>query len=188
LEWKGTLPFPVQGTSALAASSERPTKKMYAGGKEWEFPAAPPASWPALERKRELFGDPQSWDEIERFGSRPSLIGRPAPEPTRTEGDRAARGEIERLDRFAAVDPGSGELPAYVRGIIRCDGEVPPTDVALALNGTIWAVGSTFAREQGSARFSLLLPESAFRSGDNEVRLYAVTEGDHLSPIELSRS
>jgi hypothetical protein len=181
------VPFPVQGSSALADTPERPRKKMYAGGQEWEFPAAPPARWPALDRKRELFGDAGRWEQVEHFAARPELVGRPVAQARLAPDDGSTRGQVERLDRFAAVDTDSGVLPAYVRGQVRSDGE-PPTEVALALNGKVWAVGATFARAPGTARFSLLVPEAAFRPGRNDVRLYAVGKDGGLRPIPVSNA
>jgi hypothetical protein len=57
----------------------------------------------------------------------------------------------------------------------------------LAVNGRIAAVGRSF-RPMGSTgmQFSIMAPESAFRSGFNDVRLYEVADRSALN--ELGRS
>jgi hypothetical protein len=58
--------------------------------------------------------------------------------------------------------------------------------VAVALNGTVWAVGPTFERTADGGRFRLLLPETAFRQGPNEVQVLAVDEAGTLRPLALA--
>jgi hypothetical protein len=180
------LPFPVQGTSALAETGERPRKKMYAGGEQWEFPGAAPPAWPGLAEKIALFGDDGRWEDVEGFASRPELVGRRLADLAVSTGGEHGAAEIEGLERFARVDLESGSLPAYVRGVIRAGREPPPAEVALALNGTVRAVGSTFGRDGSKARFSLLLPEGAFRPGGNQVEAFAVRNDGTLAPLRVS--
>jgi hypothetical protein len=179
------LPFEVQGISALAEAPARPNKRMHAGGESWDFDGAPPAQWPGLERKLALFGEDGRWESVERFSTRPELVGRSLAD-LRVETDAVpGRAEIEHLERFADVDREGGLVPAYVRGSVTTGGATPPTEVALAVNGSLWAVGATFAREPDGARFSLLLPEDAFRQGANEVRIFAVEPSGALRPLDL---
>jgi hypothetical protein len=59
--------------------------------------------------------------------------------------------------------------------------------LAVAVNGRIVAVGKSF-RPMGKLglEFSLLVPESAFRDGFNDVRLYEVRGGSTL--VELGHT
>lgn len=179
------LPFPVQGTSALGDAPERPTKRMYAGGESWELDAAPPSAWPGLERKLALFGEDGRWESVERFSTRPDMIARALADFRIETGPAVGHAEVDHLERFADVDREGGFVPAYVKGTATTGSEAP-REVAVALNGTVWAAGPTFAREGGAARFSLILPEAAFRHGENEVRIFAIEESGGLRPLDLA--
>ncbi len=178
------LPFAVDGVSGL--DSERPDKKMYAGGEEWSFPGERPSSWPALDRKLALFGDEGSWRDIERAGPRPELVGRPlASLDVAGELWAGATARVEGTDRFEHVELITGSIPAYVRGTVR--GERLPDQVAVAVHGTVWAVVEVFDRRGDEARVWLLLPEEAFRNGSNDLELYAV-EGERLTRLTTARA
>ena len=88
--------------------------------------------------------------------------------------------EAELDDRalLADVRPGSGVVPALVRG--RISGPLPPgSSVAIALNGSIRAVAPTYS-DSGALRFGAMLPATAFRRGANRVALFQVGENGGL--------
>lgn len=80
------------------------------------------------------------------------------------------RFSLDHADRYADVSPDSGMLPCPIEG--RIAGGAKAGDLAaVALNGTIRAV--TRLEKAGSdATFSVLVPESAFRTGRNDVAVY----------------
>src|SRR5215210_1014448 len=107
---------------------------------------------------------------IFEIGPHPELIGQPAsaagPPLDATLSDA---GEYER------VDPASGFLPTNV--VARVNGpDRHPRDIAVAVNGTIRAVGNTFTLAVGNEGelVSVMVPESAFRKGRNEVQVLAI--------------
>jgi hypothetical protein len=173
-------PHPTDGQSALDSGPARPTKTMHGGGRTYTVDGTPPAEWPGLARKLELFGDGGRWQDVARMASRPGLVGRSIAE-VGVSGEDGAAWSVESPERFADVDPASGFLPAYVRGEIRRAPGAEPADVAIGLNGTVWAVGRTFgATPDGSAAFAVLLPEEAFRAGPNEIEPFLVDPDGRL--------
>lgn len=75
----------------------------------------------------------------------------------------------EELQAWAPDQPWA---PSHVSGVI--DDARPGQNLALSVNGTIRSVGRTYDF-LGRTRFSLLAPESAFKTGANHVHVYAVT-------------
>lgn len=73
----------------------------------------------------------------------------------------------------------SGLSPAHIVGLLEGDGAQPGLDVAVAVDGTVAATGRTFSF-LGDVRFEALVPESAFRPGQNEVDVYVITAGGEL--------
>jgi Sulfatase len=102
-----------------------------------------------------------------RLGPNQELIGRPV----------SAAGEPLDVDlaygtEYGRVDPATGYVPAHVVG--RVNGpDRHPRDIAVAVNGTIVAVGNTFSLVEGEdgELVSVMVPESAFRKGRNDVQV-----------------
>jgi hypothetical protein len=124
-----------------------------------------------IERNLRLFGTGRDGPErIYRIGPHQELIGRPAS----AAGERLPV-ELAYSSEYARVDAESGYLPTHVVGRIEGD-EQPGRDIAVAVNGTIAAVGSTFtlvAGDEGEL-VSVMVPESAFREGRNRVEVFEV--------------
>jgi hypothetical protein len=120
------------------------------------------------ERARR-FGTGGDVDSMFAIGPNANLIGRRVGS---LGGGRTAALPEARFwgaRRFLAVDLRGRRVPANVIGWL----PGPERDLAVAVNGRIAAVGRSFT-PMGSLRltFSLLVPESAFRQGRNDVRLY----------------
>jgi Sulfatase len=123
-----------------------------------------------IDRNLRLFGTGREGpDRIYRIGPHQELIGRPA----------SAAGEKLPVDLSYATDyenvePESGYIPTHVVG--RVEGrEEPGRDIAVAVNGTIAAVGNTFTLAVGDEGelVSVMVPESAFRQGANRVEVFS---------------
>jgi hypothetical protein len=94
--------------------------------------------------------------------------------PIRRNAGLTAR--IDHAAYFENVDPASGFLPAHVSGSIKWP-DRGEADLAIALNGRFAAFTSTYA--DGSRwKFSAMLPESGFRSGENDIEVFAIEAGD----------
>jgi hypothetical protein len=124
-----------------------------------------------VDRNLRLFGTGRDGPErIYRIGPHQELIGRPASAAgERLPVDLSYRSEYER------VDPESGYIPTHVVGRVEGDAE-PGREIAVAVNGTIAAVGNTFTLAVGDEGelVSVMVPESAFREGRNEVEVFEV--------------
>jgi len=110
-----------------------------------------------------------------RDGSYRVLIGQEVANlPIRRNAGLTAR--IDHAAYFENVDPASGFLPAHVSGSIQWP-DRGEADLAIALNGRFAAVTSTYA-DGSNWRFSAMLTESAFRSGENDIEVFAIEAGD----------
>jgi Sulfatase len=124
-----------------------------------------------VERIRGLFGAGTGWGPVLRFGPHPELVGR------RVGGlaTAATSGAGARLDDPAAlrsVNPRAAYVPAaLLRGSI--SGAGPGAPLAVAVNGTVVAVGKSFD-QSGETRFSIVVHPRYFGAGANRVALYRV--------------
>lgn len=126
-----------------------------------------------VERNTRLLGSGRDGpDRLYRVGPRQELLGRPA----RAAGPPL---DVELLNAsdYDDVDPDSSLRPIHVVAEVRGAGE-PPRDVAVAVNGTVRAVGSTFtlADGQGDELVSMLVPPDSLRRGRNRVQVLAVRD------------
>ena len=102
-----------------------------------------------------------------QLGPNQELIGKPASaagEPLDVELSYAAE--------YRNVDPATGYVPAHVVGKVN-GADQHPRDIAIAVNGTIVAVGNTFELVEGEdgELVSVMVPETAFRKGSNDVQV-----------------
>lgn len=132
-----------------------------------------------LDKKLRLFGSGADGpDRIYRIGANQQLIGRrvsdlgPAP-PSTVKASLVDSGE------YRQVDLKSPTVPTWVTGHV--SGGRPPRDIAIAVNGTIRAVGSTFKLATGGGELlGVMVPPDAFRQGRNTVEVYEVLGGSQL--------
>jgi Sulfatase len=122
-----------------------------------------------VERNVGLFGTGRDGPErIYRIGPNQELLGR----PTSAAGDRLDVDLVYAGD-YENVDLDSPFVPSEVVGRVRSEGETG-REVAVAVNGTIAAVGNTFELVEGDEGelVSVMVPPSAFRSGRNRVEVF----------------
>ena len=121
-----------------------------------------------LDRNARLFGSGD--DSLFEIGPNPELIGQPA-----SAAGPELEVELTNAGDYGRIDPESGYLPVHVTGRVS-GADAAPRDIAVAVNGTIAAVGSTFELAEGDEGelVSVLVPESAFRQGRNRVQVLQV--------------
>jgi hypothetical protein len=124
-----------------------------------------------VDRNQRLFGSGADGPErLFRTGPHPELIGEPA-----SAAGAPLDVDLSYAKDYENVDPSSGYVPVHVVG--RVNGpDRHPRDIAVAVNGTIRAVGNTFTLAVGDEGelVSVMVPESAFRKGRNRVQVLEV--------------
>jgi Sulfatase len=110
-------------------------------------------------------------DRIYRIGPNQELLGRSADQA----GLEPLDVDFAYGDDYENVRTGSAYVPSHVVGTVTGGGE-GGRDVAVAVNGTIVAVGETFTLAEGEdgELVSVMVPPDSFRDGANEVRVYLV--------------
>jgi hypothetical protein len=123
-----------------------------------------------VDRNLRLFGTGREGAEpIYRIGPHQELIGQPAS----AAGEKLPV-ELSYAEDYENVDPESGYVPSHVVGRVEGGGDAK-RDIAVAVNGTIVAVGNTFKLAVGDEGelVSVMVPESAFREGRNRVEVFS---------------
>jgi hypothetical protein len=125
----------------------------------------------AIRRKLALFGSGggRNAEALYRIGPQADLIGRRAAALALTP----VAATIDQAEDLGHVEPHSEFVPGEITGAIPAGRPGGGRPIAVAVNGTVAATGFTFSLE-GSAAESLavIVPESAFRRGANEVRVF----------------
>jgi hypothetical protein len=120
-----------------------------------------------IERNQRLFGSGAD-GSVYRIGPHPELIGQPASAAgPKLDVELADAGDYEH------VDPATGFVPTHIVASVNGP-DRHPRDIAVAVNGTIQAVGNTFKLAVGDAGelVSVMVPESAFHKGPNRVEVF----------------
>ena len=141
----------------------------------------------ALRRKVALFGTGRDQPGLYGIGPNRTLLGRAVAELAQAPPG-AVRGTLSEADLLESVG-GGAFVPAHLTGEIVDPRGPRRRDLALALNGRVAAVGSSFT-VLGGERLSMLVPESLLRRGANRVELFAVSAtpaGSRLIPLHRAR-
>jgi hypothetical protein len=135
-----------------------------------------------LDLKLALYGTGADGPErIYRVGPNQELIGRRVAQLA--AGDSSLRVELTDPDAYDDVDPDGPVLPIWVTGSVSgAAGE--KHDVAIAVNGVVRAVSSTFelANRDGDL-IAALVPPSSLREGENAVEVFEVVDGTRLASM-----
>ena len=121
-----------------------------------------------IDRNQRLVGSgPDGPARPFQLGPNQELIGKP-PEAAGEPLDV----ELSYAPEYRNVDPATGYVPAHVVGKVNGP-DRHPRDIAVAVNGTIVAVGNTFELTEGDdgELVSVMVPETAFRKGSNDVQV-----------------
>ena len=127
----------------------------------------------AVRRKLALFGSGRDLEPLYRIGPHPELVGRAVAGIPQSGGSPAA--SFHQSEELRDLDPASGFLPGEITGEVPNGRPGGGRPIALALDGTIAATGSTFSLEGSTAEnFELIVPESVFRRGAMEAGVFEI--------------
>jgi hypothetical protein len=121
-----------------------------------------------IARNHRLFGSGADGPHrIYEIGPHPELIGQPA-----SAAGPPLSVELADRDDYDNVDPSTGFVPTHIVASVNGP-DRHPRDIAVAVNGTIQAVGNTFTLAVGNAGelVSVMVPETAFHKGKNTVQV-----------------
>ena len=86
-----------------------------------------------------------------------------------------AAARFHQAEELRHVDPTSGFVPGEITGEMPNGRPGGGRPIALALDGTIVAVGRTFSMEGSAAEnFEMIVPEAAFRRGAMKARVFEI--------------
>jgi Sulfatase len=142
---------------------------VHISGRKWE------ARRRAVVRRRlRQFGSGDISTLFSGIGPHRDLIGQPAPTVRRA----SVRAAVAEPALFADVDRASGVLPTQIAGDLTGGAPGAKRDVAVAVNGTIRAVGRSFyLTGDRTEHFALMVPESSLHDGRNTIELFEVSAG-----------
>jgi sulfatase-like protein len=124
-----------------------------------------------LARQATLFGTgARNPGLLWAVGPNRELVGRPLAVAARGAGALPARVRYDRPEELEAWTPAARWTPSHVSGQI--DGLPAGQDLAISVNGRVRAVARSYDF-LGDTRFSFMVPEAAFRTGYNDVRVFA---------------
>ena len=127
----------------------------------------------AVRRKLALFGSGSDLERLYRIGPHPELVGEAVADLPRVAGTAAAL--FHQAEELRRVDPTSGFVPGEITGELPGGRPGGGRPIALALDGTIVAVGRTFSMAGSAAEnFEMIVPEAAFRRGAMEARVFEI--------------
>ena len=127
----------------------------------------------AVRRKVALFGSGSDLERLYRIGPHPELVGLRVASLPRLGGEATAA--IHQAEELRHVDPSSGFVPGEITGEVVNGQPGGGRPVALALDGTIVAVGRTFSMDGSAAEnFEMIVPEAAFRRGAMKARVFEI--------------
>lgn len=193
------VPWKVDGRSAIGNTAPKPDKTVYYDDARRirKLPATfREAVDASVDRKLQLFGQ-GDLDRIPLTSPHRELIGREVDDLLVSETADAMDFALDAHGDFSDVDPASEFLPAHLSGRARWLTSDAPAAVAVAVNGVVSATTRTYRFEERGSRhaWSVVLPPSAFHSGENAVEVFVVrpsrppvlyrTGFSHTRPVDL---
>ncbi|HEY4491749.1 MAG TPA: sulfatase-like hydrolase/transferase, partial [Acidobacteriota bacterium] len=166
----------------------RPPKRSSQRAVRWSFASSEFLSLPSfsyrdskiLKLKQELFGQYTGEEAIYRFGPHPEVHGLSTAEIPHLQQDSLSA-EIYNRQWFDNVDLSRKFMPALVTGKIHKPADLTGSmNLAVAINGTVRGSVRTFRLDDRMEGFALLVPESSFRQGNNDVEVFLVSKGNLL--------
>ena len=175
------LPWPVDGRSVFEPAPqerERATRiHRFVDAKPVTFTGLAEAMAQAARRRHELFGSGPWYPGLYLRGPHRALVGKPLDEAADEELTDVAV-TLDHADLFTDIDLESGFIPVHITGQVTATRrEDPSIALAVAVNGTIQAVTEPWKVPVRGREgiWSAIVPETAFRNGENAVEVLVVT-------------
>jgi hypothetical protein len=171
---KVKVPWHVDGLSGLGPERPREVKRFYGKPGQPTEVDGPRNLTLALRGVTDRVARPEDGVAgLFEVGPYADLVGR-KPEAVGAAGGSGLRARLNDPGNLEDVSPESGTIPALVSGALV--GSLPdrPVTLAVAVNGTIGAVGVTFTQKDTPQTFAAVVPDKLFRPGGNRVQLYQV--------------
>lgn len=127
-----------------------------------------------VKELRSRFNSSDDSHDVYRIGPHPELLGRNVADLVVAD---APATEIE-LRRFETRYTSDREelVPCYYEGRVISSAPIQePVPIAVAVNGTIRGVTRTYDFDKRREHWAVLVPEDAFRVGDNDVQFYVIS-------------
>jgi hypothetical protein len=186
------LPWKTDGAPATALSfPEREALEILPldeAGEKQVYSLPDLTSYPRLSWKLATFGAHTPLGGTAIKSPHVEYLGKTVAEIAQAARDSRLAAEIEQIDFFADVDLSSGTLPALLRGEVKGVSGDQPRHLAIALNGTVAAVTRTAPWSGKPGYFAVMLPEHAFRSGQNRLEMFAIDSIDGARKLSRIRT
>jgi len=173
------VPWPVDGRSALDSSLPDEIEKVVFIRKGVKAPFVYERNLAArhdtLERKLALFGQGVKTQGLFTVSSHNDLVGQSI-SMDKVKRDGSVVIELDQPLIYEDVDPKGTLLPTLITGRV-CSNLVitAPLNLSVAVNSTVHAVTRTFIDAEGNLRFTAMVPETAFRAGNNDIEVFVVS-------------
>ena len=179
------VPWEMDGVSAIRDTfpERNELTLLSAGGKRFVVEPAAIQLSDTLKWKPEWFGSGRWPYALPRAGPHRELVGRKVDEI----GVADTASMVVALDQGALFDdvkPNSRFLPARIIGtILRSKEPVDNQHFAVVVNGTVHAVTKASQTRGRLRKFSAMVPETAFRGGNNKVEVFLVSAGTNRQAL-----
>jgi hypothetical protein len=167
------LPWPVDGRSVFDTSRPAPSDKIIIG-KEGRL-----VFGPELGEIRGSKSDIRNRLPFGYRGPESGLLGRTVGE-LNPLAVSSVNVDLDDAQLFDNVRPEDAFVPALIKGTVSSK-KTDPVSLAVAVNGTIQAVTRSYGHEGRQGRWSVVVPETAFRAGRNAVDVFVVS-ADPFTP------
>lgn len=172
------IPWKTDGQSLLVSSvPPRATKTAYFGYRNFkrhESDALNTVKYETLNWKLSKFESGTSVAGLFRIGDFKEIIGKRTVDIPRST-DARLQWSLEQSELYRNVDPAGDFIPSHVTGIVHSTaGLEQPLKIAVVINHVVQAVTQTYQNRDSQWRFSAMVPEWAFRDGENLVTIHAI--------------
>ncbi len=164
-------PWPLEGRSAFAAGGDSPLRRVAGKYRTLDIDESLHRDkYATLDWKLETFAGP----DLLRAGTHPELYGRKVDEAGWREQDTVTL-RLKGASLFDRSDAEDAYSPAFISGVLEtADADLECCELAVAVNGTLYATTRTFGSPPDDLQFTALVPDAAFGAGANRVEVFRV--------------